>query len=123
MLKLSRWALCAALCIGSLEIIAVSQAKPASDQKPSAADQPAIIKELNTSTRFENDGSSTQTVSERIQVQNEAGIKLFGIITFSFTVGQNFSLDKMEVHKKDGSIIKAGAENVQETTPQISHVA
>ena len=95
-------------------------------RKPPATDpseQPAIIEELSTSTRFENDGNSVQTVRQRVKIQNEAGIRLYGIITFSFIAGQEFSIDTVEVHKKDGSTVKAGTANIQEVTPEISRVA
>lgn len=73
--------------------------------------------------RFESNGSSVQTVRQQVKLQNEAGIRLFGIITFSYISGNDFSIDTVEVHKKDGSTIKAGPSNVQEVTPEISRVA
>ena len=103
-----------------------SQTKPATKNSPSATDpseQPAIVEELNVSTRFENNGNSLQTVHKRVKIQNEAGIRLYGIITFSFIAGQEFSIDTVEVRKKDGSTIKAGTANIQEVTPEISRVA
>jgi tetratricopeptide (TPR) repeat protein len=98
-------------------------AAPSSKPTNDAADQPAIIEELSTSARFENDGSSVQTVRQRVKLQNEAGIRLFGIITFSYISGNDFSIDTVEVHKKDGGTIKAGPSNVQEVTPEISRNA
>ena len=110
-------------CVGVLPV--VPQTTPPA-QKAATADssgQPAIIEELNTSARFENNGNSVQTVRERVKIQNEAGIRLYGIITFNFIAGQDFSIDTVEVHKKDGSTVKAGPANIQEVTPEISRVA
>jgi hypothetical protein len=103
----------------------ISQTTPPSDKKTAAdsSDQPAIIEELNTSARFENNGNSVQMVRQRVKVQNEAGIRLYGIITFNFIAGQEFSIDTVEVHKKDGSTVKAGPANIQEVTPEISRAA
>jgi tetratricopeptide (TPR) repeat protein len=126
MLKPVPWAM--SLCIVLFTSVVVSpvlsQTPPA--EKKAATDsseQPAIIEELNTSARFEDNGNSVQTVRERVKIQNEAGIRLYGIITFDFIAGQDFSIDTVEVHKKDGSTIKAGPANIQEVTPEISRVA
>src|ERR1044071_8416225 len=104
---------------------AISQTTPPAEKKTNAdsSGQPAIIEELNTSARFENNGNSVQTVHERIKIQNEAGIRLYGIITFNFIAGQDFSIDTVEVHKKDGSTVKTGPANIQEVTPEISRAA
>ena len=103
----------------------ISQTTPPIDKKTAAdsSEQPAIIEELNTSARFENNGNSVQMVRQRVKIQNEAGIRLYGIITFNFIAGQDFSIDTVEVHKKDGSTVKAGPANIQEVTPEISRVA
>jgi tetratricopeptide (TPR) repeat protein len=125
MLKPIRWAICL-LLLTCLPLTICSSQTSASVEKKAAADaaeQPAIIEELSISARFENDGNSVQTVRKRIKIQNEAGIRLYGIITFNFIAGQEFSIDTMEVHKKDGSIVKAGTANTQEVTPEISRVA
>jgi tetratricopeptide (TPR) repeat protein len=126
MLKPIQWAMFLLLLLCSLLAIGSSQTSPATEKKTSAADpsqQPAIIEELNTSARFESDGNSVQTVRKRVKIQNEAGIRLYGIITFTFIAGQEFSIDTVEVHKKDGSVVKAGTANIQEITPEISRVA
>jgi tetratricopeptide (TPR) repeat protein len=122
-----RWAvsLCFILLSSVSAVFSLSQTAPsAAKQAPTdSAEQPAIIEELNTSTRFENDGRSVQTARQRVKIQNEAGIRLYGIITFYFIVGQEFSIDTVEVHKKDGSTVRATAANIQEVTPEISRVA
>jgi tetratricopeptide (TPR) repeat protein len=82
-----------------------------------------IIEQLSTSVRFENDGSTHQTSQQKVKILTEAGLQRFGIVTFSFIAGQDFKLDTLEVHKKDGSVVKAGPSNVQETTPEVSRAA
>ena len=126
MLKPIDWAVSTLLLTCLLIATGVSQAKPAPENKSfsgDASEQPAIIEELSTSIHFENDGNALQTVRQRVKIQNEAGIRLYGIITFSFIAGQEFSIDKVEVHKKDGSTVKAGTANIQEVTPEISREA
>jgi hypothetical protein len=127
MQKPVQWAvsLCLVLLSSVLAVFSLSQTAPSTiKQSPTdSAEQPAIIEELSTSTRYENDGRSVQTVRQRVKIQNEAGIRLYGIITFNFIVGQEFSIDTVEVHKKDGSAVKAAAANIQEVTPEISRVA
>ena len=127
MLKPVPWAmpLCILLFTSVVASPVLSQTAPPAEKKAASdsSEQPAIIEELNTLARFENNGNSVQTVRERVKIQNEAGIRLYGIITFNFIAGQDFSIDTVEVHKKDGSTVKAGPANVQEVTPEISRVA
>lgn len=117
--------LCILLFTSAVVLPVLSQTTPPAEKKAAtdASEQPAIIEELNTSARFENNGNSVQTVRERVKIQNEAGIRLYGIITFNFIAGQDFSIDTVEVRKKDGSTVKAGPANIQEVTPEISRVA
>ncbi|HKV95606.1 MAG TPA: DUF3857 domain-containing protein [Candidatus Angelobacter sp.] len=91
--------------------------------KADISDQPAIIEELSTSIRYENDGTNVQTVRQKIKIQSEAGLRTYGIITFNFIAGNEFSIDTVEVHKKDGSTVKAGPANIQEVTPEVSREA
>ena len=103
-----------------------AQTKSGQEKKTShddAAQESVIIEELSTTTRFERDGSSTETVHQRVKVQTEAGLKQYGIITFGFIAGQKFNIDTVEVHKKDGSIVKAGAADTHEITPAVSRAA
>lgn len=103
----------------------ISQTTPPIGKKTATdpSEQPAIIEEFSTSVRFENDGTSVRTVRQRTKIQNEAGIRLYGIVTLSFIAGNDFAIDTVEVHKKDGGIVKAGPANIQEVTPEISRVA
>jgi tetratricopeptide (TPR) repeat protein/transglutaminase-like putative cysteine protease len=124
--KLVSWAISLSLLLMTVLISpAFNQTIPTLEKKSATdpSEQAAIIEELNTSARFENDGSSVETVRQRVKIQNEAGIRLYGIITFNFIVGQEFSIDTVEVRKKDGSTVKAGTANIQEITPEISRVA
>jgi hypothetical protein len=124
--KLVEWAV--SLCLLLISVLmspAIYQTTQTPEKKSTtdSSEQAAIIEELETSARFENDGSSVQTVLQRVKIQNEAGIRLYVIITFNFIVGQEFSIDAVEVHRKDGSTVKASAANIQEVTPEISRVA
>jgi tetratricopeptide (TPR) repeat protein len=121
-----QWAIPALLFLCLFPATSSSQTTPPAQKKAAAPDpseQPAIIEEFSTTARFESDGNSTLTARKRIKIQNEAGIRLYGIITFNFIAGQEFSIDTVEVHKKDGSTVKAGAANIQEVTSEISRVA
>lgn len=118
------------LLLLTLSFISLPQALARSlseDSTPQAKSGPSqndvVIEELSTSIRFENDGGNSQTVRQRAKILSEAGLKKYGIATFTFMAGQGFNLDTLEVHKKDGSTVKAGPSNIQETTPEISREA
>jgi tetratricopeptide (TPR) repeat protein len=120
---------CLLLTAISITGIGLSQAsRPAapSSGKSKASDpsQEAItIEEVTTSVRFENDGSCRTITRQKTKIQNQAGVNNFGIISFNFRTGSELVLDTVEVHKIDGKVVKAGLENVQEVTPEISRVA
>lgn len=102
----------------------VAQAAPPSAlESQNASENAVVIEQLSTSVRFENDGSSHQTSQQRVKILTEAGLQRFGIVTFNFIAGQEFKLDTLEVHRKDGSVVKAGPSNIQETTPEVSRTA
>lgn len=108
-------------------LLVLSQTATTPQIKKTEADdpsrEPAIIEEMSTSVRFENDGTDQEVLRQRIRIQNEAGLKLYGIITFSFIAGDQFTIDTVEVHKKDGGTVKASAANIQEMTPEIDRIA
>jgi tetratricopeptide (TPR) repeat protein len=126
MVKLLRLFSVIVLFLISLSLASAAQIKPAAEKKTETFD-PAreawVIEELGTTMRFENDGSSRETVRHRARIQNHAGLQHYGVIHFSFIAGQEFNIDTVEVHKKDGSVVKAGPENIQEATPEVSRDA
>src|SRR5258707_4422347 len=104
----------------------LAQISPSPGKKPAqtnAAQEGAIVEERKTSVRFDDDGTLHETFRERVKVQTESALKDYGIITCSFIAGQEFNIDTVEVHKKDGTTVKAGAEHTQEVTPEISRIA
>jgi tetratricopeptide (TPR) repeat protein len=107
------------LLFGHMSSAQVKAAPGKTDSAPEAV----LIEELSTSVRFERDGSRQQVVRQRTKILTEAGLRQYGIISFNFISGQQFKLDTLEVHKKDGTVVKAGPANIQETTPEISRLA
>ncbi len=101
-----------------------AQSTSATPARPEQSPQQAyVIQQRSTKMRFEEDSSSVRTERQTTLIQNEAGLKHFGILTFTYIEGHEFSLDTVEVHKKEGSVVKAGPEQVQEVTPEVSRVA
>jgi tetratricopeptide (TPR) repeat protein len=100
-----------------------AQAQPGKAAPFDRSQEAVTIGEITKSVRFENDGTTQETVHERVKIQNEAGLKQYGIITFGFTATSDFKIDMVEVHKKNGTIVKAGPENIQESSPEISRTA
>src|SRR5690348_10242337 len=120
MLRLVGTSFFAALML--LGISSSAQSKAATG-KPHSAPEAVLIEELNTSVRFEKDGSQHEVIRQRTKILSEAGLQQYGIISFNFIAGQQFNLDSLEVHKKDGTVVKVGPSNIQETTPEISRLA
>ena len=91
--------------------------------KSDSTQEAVVVEERDTSVRFEDNGASEKTIRQRTRIQNEAGLREYGVLIFTFQGGQDLSIDAVEVHKKDGAIVKAGAEDIQEVTPAVSRSA
>lgn len=91
--------------------------------KPDASQEAVLIKDRSTWVRFEESGASSTTVRQSTVIQNEAGLKEYGILSLYFSEGQTLTLDTVEVHKKDGKVIKVGHDNIQQVTPEMSRSA
>ncbi|HSM85595.1 MAG TPA: DUF3857 domain-containing protein, partial [Candidatus Limnocylindrales bacterium] len=119
-----RWLTCVAIAtLPFLPALSHAQSKSPKSGSSDPSQQAAIIEDVRTTVRFEDDGASQETMRQQVKIQSEAGLKEYGIITFGFIAGSQFSIDTVEVHKKDGTIVKAGPANTQEVTPEISRVA
>src|SRR6185312_11234634 len=100
-----------------------SPAKSTAAAKADPSQAGAVIEELSTAVHFSNDGSTKQAVRQRTKILSESALKQYGILTFTFVAGEEFYLDTLQVHKKDGSTVNAGLSNIQETTPEVSREA
>src|SRR5215469_426893 len=83
-----------------------------------------VIEQSRTIYRFENDGTGRKETIARIRVQSEAGVEQWGQVV----VGYNSANEKIEipyvrVRKKDGSVVTASSDAIQDLSAPVEHEA
>jgi tetratricopeptide (TPR) repeat protein/transglutaminase-like putative cysteine protease len=86
--------------------------------------EPFVIEKYLLSARFENNGTGERTLSSRIKVQNDAGVRQLGELVF----GYNSASEKMDVHfvrvlQPDGSSVAAKPDAIKEMTAAVERDA
>ena len=88
-----------------------SPAKPTADYSGEAI----VIQQKRTATRFENDGTARRTLAVRVLVKTEAGVRALGLLRFGYdSATEKLTVDRVEVHKPDGSVVPADTSSIQD---------
>jgi tetratricopeptide (TPR) repeat protein len=104
----------------------------ASAQTPSGAAPPvgdysreaAVGQLLSLKANFENDGTSTQELTLRARIQSDAGVKRYGLLTFTYQgATQTIEVEYLRVRKPDGSVIVTPPDNIQDMDAGITREA
>ena len=100
-----------------------SQTPPA----PAAADyskEAAVGDFVSTKISFENDGTATTELTLRARVQSDAGVKHYGLETFSYQgATQTIEIAYIRVRKPDGSVVNTPLDNIQDLDAGITRDA
>ncbi|HYE23620.1 MAG TPA: DUF3857 domain-containing protein [Clostridia bacterium] len=84
----------------------------------------AVIEQVRTEYRFENDGTSTQRQRLTIRVQSEAGVQQLGQLRLGYSAGiQDIKINYVRVRKPDGTVITADPSAVQDMTGPVARTA
>jgi tetratricopeptide (TPR) repeat protein len=74
--------------------------------------------------KLENDGTSVREDSARVRIQSDAGVKRYGLLTFSYASGTGtFEIDYVRVRKPDGTIVETPADNIQDMAAETTREA
>jgi hypothetical protein len=111
-------------------VLAVLQAGSAQTAPPHApakddySQEAAIIEKMTTKIAFDNDGNFTREETGRVRVQNDTGVKEWGLLSFSFeSATQTAEIDYVRVHKADGRTVVTPPDNVQDLDAEITRSA
>ncbi len=97
---------------------------PQSRAKEDYSKEAAIIEEMSTKIAFDDNGNSTREQSTRVRVQNDTGVKQWGLLSFPFqSATQSVEVDYVRVRKVDGSIVITPPDNVQDLDSEITRSA
>jgi tetratricopeptide (TPR) repeat protein len=83
-----------------------------------------VIEQVRTRFRFESDGTGRKETMARVRVQSEAGVEQWGQVL----VGYNSANEKVEIPyvrvlKKDGTVVTAPPDSVQDLTAPVEREA
>ncbi len=96
----------------------------AAPRRPDYSQEPFVIEQYYTRSRFEKDGTGRRELHVRIRVQSEAGVQQLGQLVFGYnSANERMTIDSVEVHKADGSAATAAADAVQDMTSPVARDA
>src|SRR6267143_901914 len=127
-----------AFVLSSLFTPAVAQ-KPESPPSTTPADKPAdgaagkkedysqeafVIEQVRTRLRFESDGTGRKETTARVRVQSEAGVGQWGQVLLGYnSANERVEIPYVRVLKKDGSVVTAPADSVQDLSAPVAREA
>jgi tetratricopeptide (TPR) repeat protein len=101
---------------------AATKAQP--ETKTDFSQEPVVFDYIHESMRYENDGSGIREVRSRIRVQTQAGLSFAGQLVFEYNAfNEQIDVRNVRVVKKDGSIVTAGPEAVQDLSAPVTQEA
>ena len=83
-----------------------------------------VVEKQSSRFRFEDDGTRREEKTIRIRVQSEAGVQAWGQLRFGYnSANERLEIPYVRVVKKDGSIVTAGQDAIQDLSAAIQQVA
>jgi len=94
------------------------------EAKPKYAEESFVIEQMHSYYRFEADGTGRKDTKARIRVQSEAGVQQWGQLQEGYnSANERVEIPYVRVLKEDGSVVKAGADAVQDLSAPIEREA
>jgi tetratricopeptide (TPR) repeat protein len=102
-----------------------AEATAATPEKKSDYSQEGfVIEQLRTRFRFEADGTGRRETNARVRVQSEAGVQQWGQLQVGYnSANERVEIGYVRVLQKDGSVVKAGEDAVQDLSAPIEQEA
>ena len=98
--------------------------RPAAPPVGDYSKEAAVGQLLSLKANFENDGTSTQELTLRARIQSDAGVKRYGLLTFTYQgATQTIEVEYLRVRKPDGSVVMTPPDNIQDMDAGITREA
>jgi len=113
--------------------------KPAGDDKGAKTSDPSkdqakdkkdysqegfVIEQVRTLFRFESDGTGRKETIARVRVQSEAGVEQWGQVVIGYSsANERVEIPYVRVLKKDGTVVTAPADAVQDLSAPVAREA
>src|SRR5437763_11730288 len=102
---------------------AAAAAKAAAETKDYSQES-FVIEKVLTRFRFESDGTGRKETIARVRVQSEAGVEQWGQVMIGYnSANERVEIPYVRVLKKDGSVVTAPADSVQDLSAPIEREA
>jgi tetratricopeptide (TPR) repeat protein len=103
---------------------AAAAAAKAAEQQKDYSQESFVIEKVVTRFRFESDGTGRKETIARVRVQSEAGVEQWGQVVFGYnSANERVEIPYVRVLKKDGSVVTAPADSVQDLSAPIEREA
>src|SRR5579864_783902 len=103
---------------------AAAAAAKAAEEKKDYSQESFVIEKVLTRFRFETDGTGRKETIARVRVQSEAGVEQWGQVVFGYnSANERVEIPYVRVLKKDGSVVTAPADSVQDLSAPIEREA
>src|SRR6266403_3834483 len=100
-----------------------SAAKPDKDKKDYSQES-FVIEQVRTRFRFESDGTGRKETTARVRVQSEAGVGQWGQVLLGYNAAnERVGIPYVRVLKKDGRVVTAPADSVQDLSAPVAREA
>src|SRR5579864_7327025 len=97
---------------------------PKTEDKHDYTQESFVIEQMHSRYRFEADGTGRKELIARIRVQSEAGVQQWGQLQIGYnSANERVEIPYVRVLKKDGSVVKAGDDAVQDLSAPIEREA
>ena len=92
--------------------------------KPDFSREPSIIDRLDIVYRYAADGTGSKELTSVIHLQDEAAIKAWSVLSFSFaSSAEHIEIDYVRVRRADGTVVETPAADAQEMPVAITREA
>src|SRR5246500_4333790 len=103
---------------------AAAAAAKAAEQQKDYSQESFVIEKAMTRFRFETDGTGRKETIARVRVQSESGVEQWGQIMVGYnSANERVEIPYVRVLKKDGSVVTAPADSVQDLSAPIEREA
>lgn len=111
-----------AIALGLLAPVLISAAQQSNDDEKASRD--LVWERLETTHRFENDGTGTRTQTVRIRVLTDAGLKGAAQVYFPYSsLTEDLRIDYFRTVKKDGAQIAVDPSKYFDVASPVTQVA
>ncbi len=101
-----------------------ASAAAAGTADPDLSKESTFIEQFATVLRYAADGTAEQTITARVKIQSEAGVRAFGVLSFPYAQ----QVDRMEIRyirvlKPDGTAVETSASDAQDMPEEVTRQA